>query len=358
MSGYIEIKRRQNIPNSLNIMLPILTILGALIVSSIPVMITGSNPILIYRTIFISQIMSISGIESVLVKFVPLLLAGLAVYLPYKAGLWNIGAEGQIYIGGIVGAWVALSTDVPLMIILPAMLVVGAVVGVLWGMIPAYLKLKLGIDEIITTLMMTFFTVQLAEYVVRGPLQGDFGFAASNAFPDAAEMPTLGTSRVHLGLVIALLACALIYVLMNKSYLGYEVAMVGSNPDATKYSKIKKSKVFYITMMIGGALAAIAGVIEVTAVYGRLQPNFSPGYGFTAIPIALLGKRGVVQVAGASLLFSVLFAGGTTAAALNGVSVAIIEVIQALVILFLLTAEFFRERRIKINIFSSLRGDN
>jgi len=312
------------------------------------------NPVAAYGTMFVNTLTTPFGVTEVLLRSVPLVLTGLAVYLPLRAGLWNIGAEGQLYLGAIAGTWFALNVGGPSLVVVPVMLVGAGVAGGLWALVPGLLRARRGVNEIIVSLMLTFVGVEFAGYLVRGPMKGGQGnFPVSETLPTAAQLPQLGglfpaLERVHVGVFVAILAAVAIRYLLRSTKTGYEVTVTGSNADAAEGSGIDVDRVYVLVFVLAGVLAGMAGAIEIAGIQGRLRPNFSPGYGFTAIPIALLGRRGALRVFLAGLFFAVLVVGGSSMELAFSIPAAIVEVIQALVILFLITAEFFKRYRISI----------
>lgn len=362
MSVNLEFERREEVGKWTGVVAPILTILASLLVGAVALVMTGANPIDAYTYIFLYPLSSFSGVQTTLIRAVPITLAGLAVYIPYKAGLWNIGAEGQLYVGAIVATWIGTSVSAQPVVLLTAMFVLAGLAGGAWGFIPGYLRAKLGVNEIIVTLLMTFVAFDVNEYLIRGPLQGTPGFPASDPLPPEAVLPSLGelvpflgSFDVHVGLFIALGAVGLVYVAERKTKFGYEMRLVDANPNAAKQSGVSLFWTFVLSMSLAGVLAGAAGMIELSGVQGKLQSGFSPGYGFTAIPIALLGRKGAFRVLLASLFFALLFVGSATASIRAGVPASILDVIQALVILFLITGEFFKRYRIAVNFGRDFR---
>jgi len=344
--GYrLDVSTREGTPRWLAYGTPVFTVLAALSVGGVALAALGVNPLAAYRTMFVGTLTERFGVVQTLLRAVPLVLAGLAVYLPRRAGLWNIGAEGQLFVGAVAGTWIGLSVDAPGVVLVPLLLAGAAVAGGVWGLVPGVLRARRGVNEIIVTLMLSFVGVELTSYVVRGPLRGGQGnFPVSATLPGAAQLPAV--ADVHVGVVVALAATVAVSLLLNRSVAGYEITVTGSNPDAAEAAGIDTGWVYVLVFVVAGALAGMAGAIEIAGVQGRLRPNFSPGYGFTAIPIALLGRRGVGRVLLAALFFAVLVVGGSSMEIAFGVPAALVEVIQALVILFLITAEFFKRYRV------------
>jgi len=355
VAGYeLDVSARERVPAWLAYGTPVFTVAAALVVSGVALLALGVNPVAAYGAMFVDTLTTPFGITEVLLRAVPLVLTGLAVYLPLRAGLWNVGAEGQLYLGAIAGTWIGINVDGPGFLVVPVMLVGAGVAGGLWGLIPGLLRARRGVNEIIVTLMLTFVGVELAGYLVRGPMKGGQGnFPVSETLPDAAQLPAIGNllpdyGRIHVGVLVAILATIAIRYLVRRTETGYEVTVTGSNAEAAEQSGIDVEWVYVFVLVAGGVLAGMAGIIEIAGIQGRLRPEFSPGYGFTAIPIALLGRRGALRVFLAGLFFAILVVGGSSMELAFDVPAAIVEVIQALVILFLITAEFFKRYRIGI----------
>ncbi len=348
MSPELVVKNRTEVPPWLAYAAPLGTILAALLVASVPLLWLNINPISVYWELFISQPSTVSGFADVLTTALPLFLAGLAVYLPLKAGLWNIGAEGQLFVGAVVGTAIALYVELPALLLVPLMMVAAGTAGALYGAIPGYLRAEHDVNEIISSLMLTFTATTFTGYLLRGPLQGSSGQSATERLPDAAQLPSVLTPRLHVGVGLILIIAAVSYILLNHTRLGYEIVFIGSNPAAAMQAGISTYTTYITVFVIGGLLAGVAGIVEVAGVHGRLFEDFSPGYGFTAVAIALLGRNGVGQVLLAALFFGVLTAGGTTIAVTQNVPSALIDVIVALTILFLLTAEYLKDHHISV----------
>lgn len=351
----IEMSPREEVPRWLVYATPIFTVLAALTVSSFALLALDVNPIEAYRVMFVDTLTSEFGIQQTLIEAVPLVLTGLAVYLPLRANLWNIGAEGQLLLGASAGTWIGLNISLPVVLLIPLMFLVAAFIGGIWAGIPALLRAKWDINEIITTLLLTFVAANIMSYLVRGPMQASSGnFPQTALLPDAAQLPAIPFLDVHIGLLLAIAATALLYLLVTRTRLGFEINFVGSNADAAHQAGMSKTKVYLFVLVIGGVLAAFGGVAEIAGNQSRLRAAFAPGYGFTAIPIALLGRDSAVKVAVAALFFAVIFVGGSSLTITLGVPAALIEIIQALIILFLITAEFFKRYRIDINTETEL----
>lgn len=351
----IEMTPREEVPRWLAYATPVFTVIAALAVSSIALIALDVSPIAAYRVMFVDTLTSEFSIRQTLIEAVPLILTGLAVYLPLRAELLNVGAEGQLLLGASAGTWVGLNVALPAVFLIPLMFIAAAIVGAVWAGIPALLRAKWEINEIITTLLLTFVAANIMSYLVRGPMQASSGnFPQTEILPAVAQLPTIPLLDVHAGLLIAFAATLLLYLLITRTRLGFEINFVGSNADAAQQAGMSRTKVYLFVLAIGGVLAAFGGIAEIAGNQARLRAAFDPGYGFTAIPIALLGRDSSIKVVLAALFFAVIFVGGSSLTIALGVPAALIEIIQALIILFLITAEFFKRYHIDINADTQL----
>jgi simple sugar transport system permease protein len=347
----VDLTPRTEVPRWMRYGAPVFTVLAALLVSSVALIALAINPVDAYYIMFVQTMTTEFGLTNTIAKAVPLIFTGLAVYIPLKAQLWNIGAEGQLFLGAIAGTWIGLSVSLPMYALLPLMFIGGGLAGAAWTAIPALLRAKLGINEIITTLLFVFVAAQVKNYLVRGPLQSPTAnFPQSSQLPAAAQLPDIPVLGYPAGIVFAVILVAVTYLVINYTPLGYEITFIGASDRAAKNAGMSKFKIYTFVLLSGGAMAGFAGVSELAGVQGRLRASFAPGYGFTAIPIALLGRNGAVQVMLAALFFAVIFVGGSNIQTLLGIPSAIVDIIQALIILFLITSEFFKQYSVNITL--------
>ena len=298
-------------------------------------------------------IKAFNPISESLLAATPLIFAGLAVALGFRSGLFNIGAEGQLYLGAIIGTLVGFSIHgLPLFIHLPLAIGAGFLGGALWGFIPGLLKARTGAHEVIVTIMLNYVSYQLVNWVLRQAWYQRPGRpdpVSPIVDPSAIIPPIIDGLRLNWGFVVALIAAALVSWLLFRSTLGFEFRAVGFNPSAAKYAGISISKTLVLTMAICGGLAGLAGATEILGVNKALTPGFSPGYGFDGIAIALLGGSSPLGVVLAAILFGVLRAGATPMQAATGIPIDLVVVIQALVIMFVAAPALIRELyRIKV----------
>jgi ABC-type uncharacterized transport system permease subunit len=281
-----------------------------------------------------------------LTQSVPYMFAGLAVALGFRAGLFNIGAEGQLFVGAITGAVAGYAiTGLPAIIHIPLALLIGALGGAAWGFIPGFLKAKTGGHEVINTIMMNYVAFLLSDYLLRGPMKRPNSFnPISPDIQKSAELPRFFGEpiRFHLGFFIALGVAWLVYWLLFKTKWGFDLRTVGANPNAARYSGMSISAVTMIAMSLSGALAGLAGTNEVLGVNHNLALAFSSGYGFDSIALALLGKSHPLGVILAALLFGTLRNGATQMQVAAGIPIDIISVMQALILAFIAAPAIIR----------------
>jgi ABC-type uncharacterized transport system permease subunit len=283
-----------------------------------------------------------------LVRSVPLVLTGLAVALAFRAGVWNIGAEGQLYAGAIAGVWVALALgSSPAFVVLPLALLASTAAGAVWAAVPALMRLRLGVGEVITTILMNFVGVHLAAYMVHGPLQESRGvFFQTDQIAAAARLPRLlPASRLHAGILIAVVIAALLWAVLGRTGVGFQIRAVGASPDAARISgRIATSRVVVWTFLASGAIAGLAGAVEVTGVTYALYEGLSPGWGYTAIAVALLAGLHPLAVLATGVLFGALAAGAGALQRDAGIPAVWVGVVEALVILAVLAVNQARVR--------------
>lgn len=281
-----------------------------------------------------------------LVLATPYILTGLAVALGFRAGLFNIGAEGQYFIGGLLGVFVGYSLKGwPLLIHLPLTLLAGFIGGGLWGAIPGLLKAKTGAHEVINTIMMNYIAFALADWLLNGPMQrpNDYRPISPDIQP-SAMLPQFFASplRLHLGFVLALVVAGVVYWLLFKTTIGFELRTVGTNSRAARYAGMNLTKNFVLAMFLSGGLAGLAAMNDISGVIHYMPNAFSAGYGFDAIALALLGRSHPLGVVLAALLFGVLRAGAARMQSVAQVPIDIISILQAMIIIFIAAPEIIQ----------------
>ncbi len=329
------------------LLVPVLAIVTAVVVGGLIIYSVGGDPIKAYMGLIQGAFGSPKALSETAVWATPYIFAGLAVAVAFNGGLFNIGAEGQLALGAVTAAligyalpgWLGVKT-LPAYIHIPLAVGLGMLAGALWAAIPGALKAYTGGHEVINTIMMNYIALNITSYLLNGPMKDHDPLNVSARTPEIAmnaRIPALFANpllRVHWGFILALVIAALMWWMLWKTKLGFEIRTVGTNPDAAKYAGINVKRTIIITMAISGALAGLAGAIEVTALNYRHELGFSSGYGFDAIAIALLGKTNPFGVILASILFGAMRNGATRMQFLTQIPVDIISVIQALILLF------------------------
>lgn len=346
---------RRPIPSGQGVVLvSILAILAALVVAGIFFWIYGVSPFYAYNLILKGALGSKLGLTETVRRAIPLLLCGVGLTIAFRALFWNIGAEGQLLLGAVAAAGVALFSGLPDVLLLPAMFIAGFLAGALWGLIPAALKARLGINDVITTLMMNYIAIYLVEWLIHGPWKGTQmrGFAYTDKFPQAAMLPLIPGTRIHwptlvLGLVLAVAA----YILITRIRQGFEIRVVGENPDAARFAGISHLKTTLLVMFISGGLAGLAGVGEMAGIHGMLRSatQISMGYGYTAIIVAWLARRNPLAVIVTSLLFGVIMAGGDVIKVSLGLPFQLINLFNGLILFFLIGSELLMHYKISFS---------
>lgn len=344
--------------------LPLAAMFLAMLIGAIIMMATSVAPATILQS-FVAMadgsVGSLHAISETLTAAIPLVLAGLGIGLAFRAGLFNIGAEGQMIVGGLATAIISFSiTGLPIWLHLPLVLMVGLAIGAIYAAIAGLLKAATGAHEVISTIMLNLIAIRLLDYMLRQPFIQKEGRSdpISKAVLDTAALPRIlefldGNLRLHGGIFIMLAAVAVIYWLLFRSKLGFAFRISGENPGAARYAGIRAGLTVVMAMAIAGALAGLAGATQVSGVLGRATPGFTAGIGFDAIAVALLGRSHPVGILLAGLLFGALEAGGRQMQVDAGVSIDMIGIIQALIIIFVaapllvrrIFPPLFRERR-------------
>jgi len=280
-----------------------------------------------------------------LVISAPYIFAGLAVALGFRGGLFNIGAEGQLFIGGLASVYVGYAVEgLPGYVHVPLALAAGMLAGGVWGAIPGLLKARTGAHEVINTIMMNYIAFRLTDYMLQGPMARPDGLPITREVLPSAQLPPLFDQpvRLHAGFFLALLAAGVVYWLLWRTTWGFEIRMVGANPRAARYAGVRISRILILTMALSGALAGLAGTNQVLGVDHRMVRAFSTGYGFDAIALALLGRSHPLGVVFASLLFGFLRGGAARMQSVASVPVELIRIVQGMVIIFVAAPAIIR----------------
>lgn len=330
--------------------LPVLSALMALVFCGVFFALTGKDPLLVYESMFSGALGNDYGLSETFVKMIPMALCALGIAVAFRMQIWNIGAEGQFYMGACAATWVPLNfPDLPAAVMLPAMFVLGALAGGLCGLVAGWFKTKWLVNELISTLMMNYIAILWVDYLVYGDWRDPNGlnFPLTAAFPDAAMLPSFGDLRVHAGIFVVFIAAAVFTVLFKSSRWGYETMVIGSNPAAARYAGMDIARNVLIAMFISGAVCGLAGMVEVSGIVGKLQHGISPGYGYTAIIIAWLARLNPPAIILVSFLFAVIHVGGFMLQTM-GISAAAATMLQGAVLFFVVGTEIFTGYKLRI----------
>ncbi|GAB4521825.1 MAG: ABC transporter permease [Anaerolineae bacterium] len=336
-----------------SLLVPLLSVITAVIVGALVVWATGGDPIAAFEGMAEGAFGSRKALAETLVSATPYIFAGLAVALAFKGGLFNIGAEGQLAMGAICGVWVGYGlpdalgvAELPAIIHLPLVLLAGMLGGAIWGGIPGWLKARTGAHEVINTIMMNYIALLLTGWLLGGPMRDPSPFnvvSQTKKIAESARIPLIFEGyRLHWGVVLAVIMAGLVYWLLWRTTIGFEIRTVGANPEAARYAGMRVGRVMVLSMALSGMLAGLAGAVEVAGVNYYHALGFSVGYGFDSIAIALLGRNHPVGVVLGALLFGAMRNGATQMQFRSQVSVDIISVIQALILMFVAAEAIIR----------------
>ncbi|MBN1487819.1 MAG: ABC transporter permease [Anaerolineae bacterium] len=327
-------------------------VVGALLVGALLLLIAGANPLVAYRAMLIGPLSSRYGITEALVKATPLLLVGLGIVIAFRSGILNIGGEGQMVIGALAGSACALALpDLPGILLLPMTLLSSFLAGAVWGGIPGWLKARLSVNEILSTIMLNSIALQLVTFMLRGPLIDPQEIAYGTGFPQTAQLPEqswlprlIPRTRLHWGFVVALLLAGLVYVFLWRTSLGYRMRAVGAQKEAARYGGIQVENSLVLAMALSGGFAGLAGMVEVLGIHHRLLDGISAGYGFSGIVAALFGQLHPLGTIPAAILFGALTLGADMMQRAVEVPAAIVLTIQGLVVLFVVGSDVLMRR--------------
>jgi general nucleoside transport system permease protein len=332
---------------------PLIAVALTLVTMSILFALLGKNPAQALSVYFLHPLIDSYSLQEIAVKATPLVMIAIGLSLCYLANVWNIGAEGQFVIGAIGGSYLAVmtqGTDAGPWV-LPVMLVLGALAGALYALIPALCKVRFGASEILVSLMLVYVADYLLDYLVRGPWRDPHGynFPTTAEFDPVATVPTLVEgSRLHIGAMIALVVVAIAWTVLGRTIKGFEIRVVGAAPKAARFAGFDADKLVLFTFAVSGALAGLAGIIEVAGPVGHLQPGVSPGYGFTAIIVAFLGRLNPIGILIAGLFLALTFIGGEQAQIALKVPLDLTKVFQGILLFFVLACDSLILYRIRL----------
>ena len=346
----IALQRRANPSRLMGYLAPIIALLITLFAGLVLFALLGVPIGPAFHAFFIEPISSRYGLAELGVKAAPLIMIAVVLSIGFRAQVWNIGAEGQLILGGITGAAVALYFyELDAWFVLPAMIIASVLGGMLWAAIPALLKTRFNVNEILTSLMLTYVAILLLSWLVGGPMRDPdgFNFPESRLFHDAALLPKiLSGTRLHIGFLVAIGLVLAGWLLLSRTLLGFALRVNGAAPRAGMHTGFSQSRLIWIALLMGGGVAGLAGLFEVAGPIGQLLPTISPGYGFTAIIVAFLGRLHPVGVFFAGLVMALSYLGGETAQITLNLPLAVTGVFQGMLLFFLLATDVLINYRI------------
>ena len=337
-------------------LMPVFATIAALLVGAIFLLLLGANPITAYSALLEGAFGSFNAFAETLVKSIPLLLIGLGTCIAYRGSVTNIGGEGQMIVGALLSTWIGLSfINLPGWLMIIIAMLAGSLGGAIWGGLPGLLKAYFNVNEILSTVMMNAIAVQIMNYMLRGPLIDPVQAEAASQIPQTARLevayrlPRLAPTRLHIGLLIAILLAVAVYILLWRTTLGYRIRAVGQNQAASKYGGIDVKKHIVLALLLSGAFAGLAGMMQVYGVNYRMitdgsSTGFTGNAGFNGIVAALFGQLHPIITIPASILFGGLLVGANAMQRVVQVPSALITGLNGLVVVFVVSSEYFRKR--------------
>ncbi len=347
----LRLEQREKTSAWLNLALPIGAVLATLVLCGGLIKIAGANVLEAYAVLFSSALDSKFNIVETIVKAAPLVLTGLAVAVAFRAKFWNIGAEGQFLIGAMGAVFIGTQEGLPAWSLVPLMIATGMLAGGLWAALPAFLKTRYKVDDVVTTLLLNFIVFYGMMALLDGPWKDPLsGYPDSPDIRMDAEFPILlQATRLHLGVLLAVLAALLVWWLMRFTTLGFAIRAVGENPRAAAYAGHNITKVIMLTALISGGLAGLAGVGEAAGLHFQVMAGISTNYGYTGIVIAMLARLNPLGIVPAALFFSIIITGAEAMSRSTGVPVFLADVIQGTALMTMLIALLFTSYRIRVS---------
>lgn len=354
----LSLEPRAHTPAWLNVSLPVLAVLTTLLLCSGLIVVAGASVLQAYGALFKGAFGSKFNFVETMVKAAPLIFTGLAVAVAFRAKFWNIGAEGQLLAGAMAAAFVGGREALPVWSLLPLMIIGGFAAGGLWATLPAVLKLRYRVDDVVATLMLNFVIFYLMLALVDGPWKDPLsGYPDSPDIRMDAEYPILlGNTRLHLGVLLAGITAVLVWLLMTRTTLGFSIRAVGENARAAAHAGLPIKRVVFLTAVISGGLAGLAGVGEVAGLHFQVMASLSPGYGYTGIVIAMLARLNTLGVIPAAIFFAAIATGAETMSRTTGVPVFLADVIQGTSLICMLVALLFTNYRLRIRRSEALHS--
>jgi general nucleoside transport system permease protein len=355
----LKVEPRRESSRNLLYLSPVLAVVLTVITGFFLFLAMGHDPLAALYHFGVSPLLTVYGLSELLVKGAPLIMIGVGLSVGFRANVWNIGAEGQLTMGAVAGGGIALAFwgDEGAWI-LPLMCVAGTLGGMAYAAIPAFLKTRFEVNEILTSLMLTYVATLFLSTLVYGPWKDPmgFGFPQSRMFTDAEILPVvLEGTRLNLGTLIALAVAVAGWVLMSFTIVGFQVRVLGQAPAAARFAGFDRKRVIWLSLLAGGGLAGLAGTFEIAGPIGQLIPVITPGYGFTAIIVAFLGRLHPLGIILSGLLMALSYIGGENAQVEVGLPQSVTGVFQGLLLFFLLASDFLVRYRVRF-VRAAARG--
>jgi general nucleoside transport system permease protein len=327
------------------VLTPVLSVLAALAVGAVILAAAGEDPLAIYRTVFSSALFERSGWRDTLIRATPLTLIGVGLAISFKADVWNIGAEGQMIAGALCSiAAIGYLNTVPGAVLIPLGLLLGALGGALWGALAGWIHVRFGVNIVIVTLLLVFIAEPLLTWAVRDPLKDPESYLPQSRVVGNAALPELGWIDVHGGVLLLLVVVPVAAWLMSSTRLGYLVRAHGGNRTATTSNEVRPGRLPLLLLTIGGALAGVAGFVQLAGVQTRVASGTAAGFGFTAIIVAIVGRNNPLGVLVSAIGLSAMLVGAEAAQRETGLPVSLVETIQALVVVFVVAGDALAAR--------------
>lgn len=349
----LELEPRPRRSPALDLLAPALAFAAAMAIGALMMLALGKSPAQAFQVYFVDPLSQQWSREAILKKAAPLILIAIGLSFCYRASVWNIGAEGQFVVGGALGGFVGLlargQPDAAMWWVLPAMMLTGALAGAGYALIPALLRVRFGVSEILTSLMLVYVAELWLDYMVRGPwrARGAFNMPVSDTFDPAAVLPPITAEGLHSGVLLAPLAAAAAMALLRTMF-GFQTRLVGDAAKAARFAGFSDARVTVAVFALSGALAGLAGVAEVSGSLGQLQTTISPGYGFTAIIVAFLGRLSPLGVVAAGLVMALTFVGGEGAQIAMKLPLDATRAFQGVLLMCVLAADVVTRYRIRL----------
>ncbi|WP_337266644.1 ABC transporter permease [Oryzifoliimicrobium ureilyticus] len=356
----IELERRPQVSRLFGLVSPLLALGLTLVTGAIMFVLLGKDPLEALNAFFVAPLLEVWSLHELAIKAAPLILIAVGLSVCYRSNNWNIGAEGQFTMGAVAGSFLPIVFyDWHSPLVLPLMLLLGALGGALFAAIPALLKAHFNTNEILTSLMLVYIAQLFLDWLVRGAWRDPQGmnFPVSRDFAPEAVLPAIWeeSGRAHWAFVFAIVAAIFVWFMMRYTLKGFEIVVLGQSERAGRFAGFSSRRMVWFAFLFSGALAGLAGISEVSGSIGHLQPAISPGYGFTAIIVAFLGRLNPLGIIASGLVLALTYLGGEAAQLSIGISDKVVRVFQGLLLFFVLSCDTLIYYRVRI-VWSRLRG--